>query len=269
MSTDERMKLAEEQDGLAKAFRGMHDMEEARACTLRAESLRFHAAALRAPEAADAGAVAQPVAWRWRCHGSDVWTACDSPDDPTDGALVIEPLYATPTAAGIAALPAVALMHVRLNDGEIETRIELTDFDIWKPELSPMPLYAAPPAASADAVRAAAQAVIERWETPAWKDVLATAVYINALRAALSAPVAGADAGMRASYDDEVTAEQAGAIEKFVAPEFASGDWVEVESDALSQRPNTGAEKPWSMAEALTDEDAATVNATLAAAPQR
>lgn len=32
----------------------------------------------------------------------------------------------------------------------------------------------------------AAQAVIERWETPSWKDAPATATYINALRAALA-----------------------------------------------------------------------------------
>lgn len=37
-----------------------------------------------------------------------------------------------------------------------------------------------------EALEKAAQAVIDRWETPAWKDAPATAVYINALRAALS-----------------------------------------------------------------------------------
>lgn len=36
-----------------------------------------------------------------------------------------------------------------------------------------------------DELRAAAQAVIERWDTPLWKDVPATANYINRLRAAL------------------------------------------------------------------------------------
>lgn len=37
------------------------------------------------------------------------------------------------------------------------------------------------------ALREAAQAVVDRWDTPVWKDVPATAVYINALRAALGA----------------------------------------------------------------------------------
>ena len=35
-------------------------------------------------------------------------------------------------------------------------------------------------------VRRAAQAVIDRWETPHWKDVPATAVFIGNLRAALT-----------------------------------------------------------------------------------
>ena len=34
-------------------------------------------------------------------------------------------------------------------------------------------------------LREAAQAVVDRWDTPLWKDVPATATYINALRAAL------------------------------------------------------------------------------------
>jgi len=46
-------------------------------------------------------------------------------------------------------------------------------------------------------LRAAAQAVIDRWDTPAWKDVPATGHYINALRTALAAeqpePVAWRD----------------------------------------------------------------------------
>lgn len=36
-------------------------------------------------------------------------------------------------------------------------------------------------------LREAAQAVVERWDTPLWKDVPATAVYIADLRAALAA----------------------------------------------------------------------------------
>lgn len=41
------------------------------------------------------------------------------------------------------------------------------------------------PAPQDIALRKAAQAVIDRWETPSWKDVPATAVYINELREAL------------------------------------------------------------------------------------
>lgn len=38
-----------------------------------------------------------------------------------------------------------------------------------------------------DGLREAAQAVVDRWDTPLWKDVPATAVYIADLRAALAA----------------------------------------------------------------------------------
>lgn len=39
----------------------------------------------------------------------------------------------------------------------------------------------------AERLRAAAQAVVDRWDTPNWKDAPATAEFINALRAALAA----------------------------------------------------------------------------------
>jgi hypothetical protein len=38
-------------------------------------------------------------------------------------------------------------------------------------------------------LRAAAQAVVDRWDTPLWKDASATANYINALRMALALPI--------------------------------------------------------------------------------
>jgi hypothetical protein len=41
-------------------------------------------------------------------------------------------------------------------------------------------------AAEMERLRRAAQAVIDRWETPHWKDVPATAVFIGNLRAALT-----------------------------------------------------------------------------------
>lgn len=41
-----------------------------------------------------------------------------------------------------------------------------------------------------NAVLIAAQAVVDRWDTPAWKDVEHTAVFINRLRAALTTAAA-------------------------------------------------------------------------------
>lgn len=43
-------------------------------------------------------------------------------------------------------------------------------------------------AAELGALKAAAQAVVARWDTPLWKDVPATAEYINALRKVLETP---------------------------------------------------------------------------------
>ena len=40
--------------------------------------------------------------------------------------------------------------------------------------------------AERDELRALAQAVVDRWDTPLWKDVPATAEYINRLRAAIA-----------------------------------------------------------------------------------
>ena len=40
-------------------------------------------------------------------------------------------------------------------------------------------------------LRKAAQAVVDRWDTPSWKDVPATAIYIEALRQALAQPEQG------------------------------------------------------------------------------
>ena len=45
----------------------------------------------------------------------------------------------------------------------------------------------APAAPVPQGLREAAQAVVDRWDTPLWKDVPATAVYIADLRAALAA----------------------------------------------------------------------------------
>lgn len=48
------------------------------------------------------------------------------------------------------------------------------------------------PTSGAADLRTAAQAVVDRWDTPLWKDVPATAEYIGRLRAALAAGQAAA-----------------------------------------------------------------------------
>jgi hypothetical protein len=49
---------------------------------------------------------------------------------------------------------------------------------------SPLPLYTAPP--SVEVLLEAAKAVVERWDTPLWKDVPHTAEYIHRLRDAIA-----------------------------------------------------------------------------------
>lgn len=61
------------------------------------------------------------------------------------------------------------------------------------------------PTSGATDLRTAAQAVVDRWDTPLWKDVPATAEYIGRLRAALAAgqataAQAGVPANMRLCY---------------------------------------------------------------------
>jgi len=196
-------------------------------------------AALRAPEAADAGAVAtdaqKAIYKKLAEEGGGTWATYMMMD--------IEEAYASPTAAGIAAPPAdlCEKCKVPLKEGDdiFTTKTGLVHF----PQC---PKAAAPPAASADAVRALADLATllkyARWtisaESPTHHPTMPSAVAqaefaLAVIAAALSAPVAGDDAGMRVSYHDEVTAEQVAAIEKLVAPEFEGGGWVEVESEAF------------------------------------
>ena len=57
------------------------------------------------------------------------------------------------------------------------------------------------PTSGAADLRTAAQAVVDRWDTPLWKDVPATAEYIGRLRAALAAGQAtAAQAGAKLNY---------------------------------------------------------------------
>ena len=58
------------------------------------------------------------------------------------------------------------------------------------------------PTSGAADLRTAAQAVVDRWDTPLWKDVPATAEYIGRLRAALAAGQATAaqQSGAKLNY---------------------------------------------------------------------
>ena len=67
------------------------------------------------------------------------------------------------------------------------------------------------PTSGAADLRTAAQAVVDRWDTPLWKDVPATAEYIGRLRAALAAGQATA-AQQGAAYAALPTSTRAGRV---------------------------------------------------------
>ena len=67
------------------------------------------------------------------------------------------------------------------------------------------------PTSGAADLRTAAQAVVDRWDTPLWKDVPATAEYIGRLRAALAAGQATA-AQQGAAYAALPTSSHAGRV---------------------------------------------------------
>ena len=81
-------------------------------------------------------------------------------------------------------------------------------------------------------LRTAAQAVVDRWDTPLWKDVPATAEYIGRLRAALAAGQATAAPAQPAAQPDlaySAACNLATALfKKHFAhlPDFASGQAV-------------------------------------------
>ena len=78
------------------------------------------------------------------------------------------------------------------------------------------------PASGAADLRTAAQAVIDRWDTPIWKDVPATAEYIGRLRAALAA--------------GQATAPQQGAQEPVAWLNPWRADQVTTDYDAYGER---------------------------------
>ena len=63
-------------------------------------------------------------------------------------------------------------------------------------------------------LRKAAQAVVDRWDTPSWKDVPATAIYIEALRQALAEP------------EQEPVAWQDPQYKTLIEPHKAHPDWI-------------------------------------------
>ena len=78
------------------------------------------------------------------------------------------------------------------------------------------------PTSGAADLRTAAQAVVDRWDTPLWKDVPATAEYIGRLRAALAA--------------GQATAPQQGAQEPVAWLNPWRADQVTTDYDAYGER---------------------------------
>jgi hypothetical protein len=220
--TTERMKLASETHAdelarLVEEWRTGEGSEREEAWNLIADftccNYDLIVAALRAPEA-DAGA----VAWQWRVHFHDGWMAWINGDIQlatyreehargiASGKIEIRELYASPTAAGVAAPPAAVreVPHEDCLNCRCEPDQQCAGVVVRSPEVAP--------AASADAVRAINQALIaecadyldklEQELIGADADMLleksdtSPSIWADKLRA-LSAPVAGADAGMR------------------------------------------------------------------------
>ena len=84
------------------------------------------------------------------------------------------------------------------------------------------PNFTATPTSGAADLRTAAQAVVDRWDTPLWKDVPATAEYIGRLRAALAA--------------GQATAPQQGAQEPVAWLNPWRADQVTTDYDAYGER---------------------------------
>jgi len=170
-------------------------------------------AALRAPEAADAGA----VAYRWRKPGTKPWLYQTAPARVSYEGMEFEYLYASPTAAGIAAPPLQhgdtlmgERMHylAKLHCGDDGLRFLRK---LWEAGFRLTDELATPPAASADAVRnelkrlsiEAPQQYLAAHKAAPGGAAFADEMYAQGIAqgltmalAALSAPVAGADAWM-------------------------------------------------------------------------
>lgn len=183
-------------------------------------------AALRAPEAADAGAVAKPKRWlieetlpggciRWQAFEHEFQARSEA----RPLGAVVTPLYASPTAAGIAAPPAR-----NADDMSIRVALDFADNPRPFPSLAApadtmdelrealrvlatayrdlavdgvvKAMRVTPPAASADAVREAST-ILNDLEAIYRLNGSKGLARLREIIAALTAPVAGADAGMR------------------------------------------------------------------------
>ena len=109
------------------------------------------------------------------------------------------------------------------------------------------------PTSGAADLRTAAQAVVDRWDTPLWKDVPATAEYIGRLRAALAA--GQATAAQVVVLDD--VAALVRAAQAFVLEPDSHKKKLELEAMAwgpLAAAPQPVAREPLSHAQAKADE---------------
>ncbi|MDB5656120.1 MAG: hypothetical protein JWQ94_3733 [Tardiphaga sp.] len=199
--TTERMKLADAIAELLPKTAG----DDQHALSLTTAQCEVVVAALRAPEA-DAGAV--------------VWQLRDPLDAPS--AIKVAHDALSPTAAGIAAPPAEPKAYIVHDDPELGDYLTRSRLAAESSDFGYTALYAAPPAPSADAVRERVEAnpyegfikidarllhslwcygnlqTVEGviYEFGSHQECLAAVAAIFQSRA-LSAPVAGADAGMR------------------------------------------------------------------------
>lgn len=183
--------------------------------------LKAHSAALRAPEAADAGA----VAWRWHPKGmpGHGWTYTES-KNRADWCLLYEhpcePLYASPTVAPpddawvndprgkafeMGRDAAVEVLQKHFDDHQspeaeaIAAALSYAYAEVRCLVAPNFPMPAARPAAKADTARRLHSYILHNYASAAASSGRQKSFESNLIEmfAALTAPVAGADAGMR------------------------------------------------------------------------
>ena len=136
------------------------------------------------------------------------------------------------------------------------------------------------PTSGAADLRTAAQAVVDRWDTPLWKDVPATAEYIGRLRAALAAGQATAAKAQPAApqgvayaaLPDERAAFEAWYIAQVRSKTSTTNDWSDDEiRGAWLSRPSeeyrsSFAGQSWEAWQARASHDASTSRGDVPAA---